>query len=77
MTVADNHAHHLLTLTTASERARYLLEKKFTVGLDIVDLTPVARAYVGGISTPIVGATGETDEQIIARAKAWLQKAVA
>lgn len=77
MTVADKHAHHLLTLTTASERARYLLEQKFTVGLDIVDLTPVARAYVGGISTPIVGATGETDEQIIARAKAWLQKAVA
>jgi hypothetical protein len=77
MTATDNHARHLLTLTTASELASYLLELEFTVGIDIVDLTPVARAYVGGISTPIVGATGETDEQIIARAKTWLQRAMA
>lgn len=74
MNNADKHARHLLTLPTASERASYLLEQEFIIGIDIVDLTPVARAYVGGISTPIVGTPGETDEQIIARAKAWLQK---
>ncbi|WP_421217967.1 hypothetical protein [Aeromonas enteropelogenes] len=72
MNDANEHAHHLQTLPTASERASYLLEQNFTVKIDIVELTLVARAYVGGISTPIIGATGETDEQIIARAKAWL-----
>lgn len=77
MNNADRHARHLQTLTTASERASYLLEQEFIIGIDIVDLTPVARVYVGGISTPIVGATGESDEQIIARAKAWLQRAMA
>jgi hypothetical protein len=69
----DEAARHLLTLNTAHERAQYLLGQEFTVRIDIVDLTPVGRAYVAGISTPIVGTAGETDEQIIVRAKAWLQ----
>lgn len=61
-------------LETVQERARYLLQQEITAKVDIVDLTPVARACIGDISLPIVGAEGETDEQVIAKAKAWLQE---
>lgn len=77
MSKTDELARHLMSLGSASERAKCLLDKEFTVRIDIVALTPVARVYVGGISTPIIGATGETDEQIIDRAKAWLQEVAA
>ncbi|OCA63018.1 hypothetical protein A9R10_08250 [Aeromonas piscicola] len=60
---------------TVQERARYLLQQEITSKVDIVDLTPVARACIGDINLPIVGAKGETDEQVIAKAKAWLQEA--
>lgn len=61
-------------LETVQERARYLLQQEITTKVDIVDLTPVARACIGDINLPIVGAEGETDEQVIAKAKAWLQE---
>ena len=63
------------TLETKQERAKYMLQQEITVKIDIVDLTPVARACIGDIHLPIVGAAGETDEQVIAKAKAWLQEA--
>lgn len=63
------------TFETVQERARYLLQQEITTKVDIVDLTPVARACIGGIQLPIVSEKGETDEQVIAKAKAWLQKA--
>lgn len=61
-------------LETMQERAKYLLQQEITTMIDIVDLTPVARACIGKIQLPIVGAVGETDEQVIAKAKAWLQE---
>lgn len=61
-------------LETMQERAKYLLQQEITTMIDIVDLTPVARAYIGKIQLPIVGAPGETDEQVVAKAKAWLQE---
>jgi hypothetical protein len=61
-------------LETLQERAKYLLQQEITTMIDIVDLTPVARACIGKIQLPIVGAAGETDEQVIAKAKAWLQE---
>ncbi|AJQ52649.1 hypothetical protein ACE1OG_10035 [Aeromonas hydrophila] len=61
-------------LETMQERAKYLLQQEITTMIDIVDLTPVARACIGKIQLPIVGAPGETDEQVVAKAKAWLQE---
>ena len=61
-------------LETMQERAKYLLQQEITTMIDIVDLTPVARACIGDIRLPVVGAEGETDEQVIAKAKAWLQE---
>lgn len=61
-------------LETMQERAKYLLQQEITTTIDIVDLTPVARACIGKIQLPIVGEEGETDEQVIAKAKAWLQE---
>ena len=61
-------------LETMQERAKYLLQQEITTMIDIVDLTPVARACIGKIQLPIAGAPGDTDEQVIAKAKAWLQE---
>lgn len=61
-------------LENIQERAKYLLQQEITTVIDIVNLTPVARACIGEIQLPIVGAEGETDEQVIAKAKAWLQE---
>ncbi|MGL5179228.1 MAG: hypothetical protein ACRC8N_14050 [Aeromonas veronii] len=61
-------------LDTLQERAKYLLQQEITTTIDIVELTPVARACVGYVRLPIVGEEGETDEQVIAKAKAWLQE---
>lgn len=60
-------------LETIQEKATYLLQQEITTKIDIVDLTPVARACIGDIRLPVVGQEGDTDEQVIAMAKAWLQ----
>ncbi|MCR4450816.1 hypothetical protein [Aeromonas veronii] len=61
-------------LETMQERAKYLLQQEITTTIDIVDLTPVARACIGDIRLPVVGKEGDTDEQVIAMAKVWLQE---
>lgn len=61
-------------LETKQDRARYLQQQEITTMIDIVNLTPVARACIGIIQLPIVGEEGDTDEQVIAKAKAWLQE---
>ncbi|MEH8245921.1 hypothetical protein Q7I21_07855 [Aeromonas veronii] len=64
-----------LALATWQEQAKYLLQQEITLTLDRVGLTPVARALAGGVPLPIVNQPGDTTEQVIAKAKAWLQKA--
>ncbi|MCF5758971.1 hypothetical protein K3H45_03550 [Aeromonas veronii] len=61
-------------LETIQERAKYLLQQEISTMIDIVELTPVARACIGDIRLPVVGKEGDTDEQVIAMAKAWLQE---
>ncbi|MFQ1850131.1 hypothetical protein [Aeromonas veronii] len=61
-------------LETIQERAKYLLQQEIRTMIDIVELTPVARACIGDIRLPVVGKEGDTDEQVIAMAKAWLQE---
>lgn len=61
-------------LETIQERAKYLLQQEIRTMIDIVELTPVARACIGDILLPVVGKEGDTDEQVIAMAKAWLQE---
>lgn len=61
-------------LETMQERAKYLLQQEISTMIDIVNLTPVARACIGDIRLPVVGQEGDTDEQVIAMAKAWLQE---
>lgn len=61
-------------LETIQERAKYLLQQENSTMIDIVELTPVARACIGDIRLPVVGKKGDTDEQVIAMAKAWLQE---
>ncbi|MGL4650102.1 MAG: hypothetical protein ACRC1H_11880 [Caldilineaceae bacterium] len=61
-------------LETIQERAKYLLQQEISTMIDIVELTPVARACIGDIRLPVVGREGDTDEQVIAMAKAWLQE---
>ena len=61
-------------LETIQERAKYLLQQEISTMIDIVELTPVARACIGNIRLPVVGKEGDTDEQVIAMAKAWLQE---
>ncbi|WP_429194546.1 hypothetical protein [Aeromonas veronii] len=61
-------------LETIQERAKYLLQQEICTMIDIVELTPVARACIGDIRLPVVGKEGDTDEQVIAMAKAWLQE---
>ncbi|MBS4725137.1 hypothetical protein [Aeromonas veronii] len=61
-------------LETIQERAKYLLQQEISTMIDIVELTPVARACIGDIRWPVVGKEGDTDEQVIAMAKAWLQE---
>lgn len=61
-------------LETIQERAKYLLQQEISTMIDIVELTLVARACIGDIRLPVVGKEGDTDEQVIAMAKAWLQE---
>ncbi|WP_368227651.1 hypothetical protein [Aeromonas sp. R1-1] len=65
-----------LALETIQERAKYLLQQEISTMIDIVELTPVARACIGDIRLPVVGKEGDTDELVIAMAKAWLQEKV-
>ncbi|MGL5224434.1 MAG: hypothetical protein ACRC8Q_03735 [Aeromonas sp.] len=62
------------SLETIQERSKYLLQQEISTTIDIVDLTLVLRACIGDIRLPIVGKEGDTDEQVIAMAKAWLQE---
>jgi len=63
-----------LALGTWQEQAKYLLQQEITLTLDMVGIRPVARACAGGVPLPIVNQAGDTTEQVIAKAKAWLQK---
>lgn len=61
-------------LETMQERARYLLQFEIGATTDIVDLDVVCRATIGEVRLPV---TGATDEEAIAKAKAWLEEKAA
>ena len=56
-------------LTSIPARALFLLDLGVTAKLDIVELTPVYRAFAGGAGLPV---TGETEGNAIDAGIAWL-----
>jgi hypothetical protein len=68
---------HYKTLTNLQERAKYLLTFKITTKLDIVDLNPVMKAYIGDIGLPVISQANESEADLIERAKAWLTEKAA
>ncbi len=68
---------HFETLKTLQERAKYLLTLEITTKIDIVDLQPVLKAYIGEMGLPITSNGNETEDQVIAKAKAWLNEKAA
>lgn len=65
-----------LKLQTISERATYLLDCPITTKTQIVDLTPVLQAFIGDIGLPVYSEGAETEADVIAKAKTWLESKV-
>ncbi|PAJ71677.1 hypothetical protein CJF42_25430 [Pseudoalteromonas sp. NBT06-2] len=65
---------HLETLPTLQEKAKYLLDFEITTQIQIVNLTPVLKSFIGDIGLPIHSKGNETSEDVIRKAKAWLKK---
>lgn len=61
-------------LKTVAEKAKFLMEFEITARINMKDLTLVNQAFIGKIALPI---TGDTDEEVIAKAKAWLEEKAA
>jgi len=68
---------HFETLKTLQEKAKYLLTLEITIKLEIVELTPVLKAYIGEVGLPIFSEGNETEEDVIKKARAWLEQKAA
>lgn len=65
--------NHYNSLTTLPKRANYLLTQKITTNIELKDLTPVLQAKIGDMGLPVYSDGNETAEQVIAKAKVWLE----
>lgn len=64
---------HFETLKSLQERAKYLLQFSITTKIEFVDLKPVFKAYIGDIGLPIISVDNESEADVIAKAKKWLE----
>lgn len=64
-------------MATMQERAKYLLNFEITTSVQIVDLQPVLKAFIDEIGLPIHSEGTETSDDVIAKAKAWLEQQAA
>lgn len=64
---------HFKKLKSMQEKAKYLLQFKITTRVEIENLTPVTKAYIGDIGLPIASDGNEAEDEVIAKAKRWLE----
>ena len=62
------------TLETVADKANYLLKFEITAKPCFVGLDLVNKAFIGKIELPI---TGDSDDEVIKKAKAWLEEKAA
>ena len=61
-------------LKTIQEKAAYLLQFDITARLNMNGLDLVNQAFIGKVGLPI---TGDSDEEVISKARAWLEEKAA
>lgn len=66
----DTQLAEFSALETQQEKAKYLLQFEITARVNMVDLNLVNQAFIGEVALPI---TGDSDEEVVAKAKAWLE----
>lgn len=57
-------------ISSTQKRAAFLLDIGVTAKIDIANLTPVMKAFVGDFGLPI---TGPSEADAIAKGTAWLE----
>jgi len=62
------------TLKTVADKATFLLQFEITAKACFVGLDLVNKAFIGKIGLPI---TGESDKEVIEKARAWLEEKAA
>lgn len=61
-------------LETIQEKAAYLLQFEITARLNMNGLDLVNQAFIGKVGLPV---TGGTDEEVVSKARAWLEEKAA